>query len=98
MLTVKKRRQQRKPHPQHRASRKHKAAQPPSAPTSAPPPHHNGDVLIVGARAIGDVIGQPEKRVFVWLEQGRIESAFKIGGMWGASRNALRREFHLDVD
>jgi hypothetical protein len=54
------------------------------------------DVLLVGAGALAAEIGVPERQLFYWLTKGRIKSASKIGSLWTAPRNALRRELGLD--
>ena len=49
--------------------------------------------LAWGARAIGAVIGRSERQVNHLLIKGRIKSACKVGGLYVANVDALRREF-----
>jgi len=63
-------------------------------------PH--ADYLLVGAGQIAAELNQPTRRIFYWLETGRIACAKQMSGdankrgLWTARRNALRREFNLD--
>ena len=52
-----------------------------------------------GAAAIGQVIGRSKNQTNYLLWKGLIRSARKVGGLWCASPEALRREFGaVDVE
>lgn len=55
------------------------------------------DRLLTGVKAIAAEADQPERRMFHWLQAGRINGATKRGDLWTIGRNRLRRELGLDV-
>jgi hypothetical protein len=78
-------------------SRQLRRKPPPAKPASTLPPQ-NGDMLLHGAKAIAKALNLTERTVYFWLYTRRIKSAFKVGETWAVGRNALFREFHLDLD
>jgi hypothetical protein len=48
-----------------------------------------GEDLLYGARAIAGFLGLPMRRCFYLLEQRRVPCG-KLGGLWIASKSALR--------
>lgn len=51
--------------------------------------------VVYGADAIGQVIGEPDRRkVFYRLERGYVAGAFKSGRIWALSIPAYRRAVH----
>jgi len=57
-------------------------------------PHESPDV-IWGAEAIGKEINRTPRQTWHLLEKGHLP-ARKIGGLWAASRTALRRTFSAE--
>lgn len=56
------------------------------------------DDMLTGAKAIGDHIGEDERRTFYLLENRQIP-AFKLGGRWNARKTTLLKHIEkLEAD
>jgi len=48
--------------------------------------------FVWGAEEIGKIIGRSQRQMFNLVHSGQLKSVKKVGGLWVANREALRKE------